>query len=106
MSDDNQKLVKFDDFLNTGHDREIRDYFTNNRNKNFSCIYLSQSWFNTDKTIRMNASHCCIFEFLSTNEQSLICPENGVSKNDYKKETQEPYSFLYIAKKIHKEKLQ
>ena len=68
MTDDNQKLVIFD-----GHDREIRDYFTNSRNENCSCIYLSQSWFNTDKTIRMNASHCFIFEFPSTNEQSLIC---------------------------------
>lgn len=34
MPDNNQKLVIFDDFLNTGHDREIRDYFTNSRNKN------------------------------------------------------------------------
>ena len=47
MADDNQKLVIFDDFLNTDHDREIRDYFTNSRNKNCSCISLSQSWFNT-----------------------------------------------------------
>lgn len=31
----------------------------------------------------MNASHCCIFEFPSTNEQSLICRENGVSKSDF-----------------------
>ena len=44
MPDNNQKLVIFDDFLNTGHDREI-DCFTNSRNKNCSCIYLSQSWF-------------------------------------------------------------
>lgn len=46
----NQKLVIFDDYLNTGakNDAEIRNYFTNSRNKNCSCIYLSQSFQNTD----------------------------------------------------------
>lgn len=37
-------------------------------------------------------------EFPSTNEQSLICRENGISKSDYKKATQEPFSFLHIDK--------
>ena len=56
LSDDNQKLVIFDDYLNTGtkNDTEIRNYFTNSRNKNCSCIYISQSFYNTDKTIRLN----------------------------------------------------
>ena len=42
---DNQKLVISDDYLNTGakNDAEIRNYFNNSRNKNCSCIYLSQS---------------------------------------------------------------
>ena len=39
MPCDNQKLVIFDDYLNTGvkNDAEIRNYFTNSRNKNCSC---------------------------------------------------------------------
>ena len=75
LSDDNQKLVIFDDYLNTGtkNDAEIRNYFTNSRNKNCSCIYLSQSFYNTDKTIRLNCTHYCIFEFPSQNEQNMIC---------------------------------
>ena len=28
----------------------------------------------------------------------MICRELGVNKNDYKKATKEPYSFLYIDK--------
>ena len=100
MSDDNQKLVIFDDYLNTGakNDQEIRNYFTNSRNKNCSCIYLSQSFYNTDKTIRLNSSHFCIFGFPSSNEQSMICRELGVNKTDYAKATTEPFSFLYIDK--------
>ena len=43
---DNQKLVIFEDYLNTGakNDAEIRNFFNNSRNKNCSCIYLSQSY--------------------------------------------------------------
>ena len=70
MPDENQKLVIFDDYLNTGklNDQEIRNYYTNSRNKNCSCIYLSQSFYNTDKTVRLNSSHYCIFEFPSKND--------------------------------------
>ena len=70
MPDENKKLVIFDDYLNSGkkNDQEIRNYYTNSRNKNCSCIYLSQSFYNTDKTVRLNSSHYCIFEFPSRNE--------------------------------------
>lgn len=100
LSDDNQKLVIFDDYLNTGtkNDAEIRNYFTNSRNKNCSCIYLSQSFYNTDKTIRLNCSHYCIYEFPSNNEKSMICRELNISKPEYEKATKNPYSFLYIDK--------
>ena len=100
MPDDNQKLVIFDDFLNIGkkNDERIRDNFTNSRNKNCSCIYLSQSYYGTDKTIRLNSSHYSIFEFPSRNEQSMICRELGVNKLDYQKATKDPYSFLYVDK--------
>ena len=59
LSDDNQKLVIFDDYLNTGtkNDAEIRNYFTNSRNKNCSCIYLSQSFYNTDTIIVFVSFH-------------------------------------------------
>ena len=100
MADENQKLVIFDDYLNTGakNDQEIRNYFTNSRNKNCSCIYLSQSFYNTDKTIRLNSSHYCIFDFPSVTEQRMICKELGVNKSDYVAATKDPFSFLYIDK--------
>ena len=100
LPDDNQKLVIFDDYLNTGkrNDERIRDYFTNSRNKNCCCIYLSQSYYGTDKTIRLNSSHHCIFEFPSRNEQSMICRELCINKQDYQKATKDPYSFLYVDK--------
>ena len=89
LSDGNQKLVIFDDYLTTGtkNDAEIRNYFTNSRNKNCSCIYLSQSFYNTDKTIRLNCIHYCIYEFPSNNEKSMICRELNISKPEYEKAT-------------------
>ena len=100
IDDGNQKLIIFDDYLNTGtkNDQEIRNYFTNSRNKNCSCIYLSQSFYNTDKTIRLNCSHHCIFDFPSKNEQRRICQELNVKKDDYLSATNEPYTFLYVDK--------
>ena len=100
LSNEGQKIVIFDDYLNTGkkNDDEIRNYFTNSRNKNCSCIYLNQSYYNTDKTIRLNSTHHCIFEFPSNNEQSMICRELGINKKDYLKATADPFSFLYIDK--------
>ena len=100
MPCDNQKLVIFDDYLNTGtkNDAEIRNYFTNSGNKNCSCIYLSQSYYGTDKTIRLNRTHHCIFEFPSSNEQNMICRELGISKSHYQRATQGPYDSIYVDK--------
>ena len=100
MPRDNQKLVIFDDYLNAGtkNDAEIRNYFTNSRNKNCNCIYLSQSFCNTDRTTRLSCTHHCIFEFPSSNEQNMICRELGISKSHYQRATQEPYDFLYVDK--------
>ena len=103
MPCDNQKLVISDEYLNkrTKNDADIRNYLTNSRNKNCSCIYLSQSFYNTDKRIRLNCTHHCIFEFPSSNEQNMICRELGISKShyqDYQRATKEPYDFIYVDK--------
>ena len=98
MPCDNQKLVIFDDYLNTGvkNDAEIRNHFTNSRNKNCSCICLPQSYYGTDKTIELNCARHCIFEFPSSSEQNMICKELGFNKCHYQKAVQKPYDFLYV----------
>ena len=101
MDDGNQKLIIFDDYLCSGNknNKEILNYFISSRNKNCSCIYLSQSFYKTDKTIRLNCSHLCIFDFPDNkNEQSLICREMNISKDAYISATNEPYTFLYVDK--------
>lgn len=98
LTDDNQKLVIFDDFVCEKNQKPLIDYFIRGRHKNCSVIYLSQSYYKTPKDVRLNCSHFCLYEFPSVNEKSLICRENNISKELYKKATEDPYCFLYIDK--------
>ena len=101
MPCDNQKVVIFDDYLNTGtkNGAEIKIILTIPEIRTAAVsIYLSQSYYGADKTIRLNCAHHCIFEFPSSNEQNMICGELGVNKSHYQRATQEPYDFLYVDK--------
>jgi len=98
LTDDNQKLVIFDDFVCEKNQKPLIDYFIRGRHKNCSVIYLSQSYYKTPKDVRLNCSNFCLYEFPSVNEKSLICRENNISKELYKIATEDPYCFLYIDK--------
>ena len=86
LTDDNQKLVMFDDFVCERNQRPLIDYFIRGKHKNCSVIYLSQSYYKTPKDVRLNCSHFCIYEFPSSNEKSLICRETILRKNFMKKQ--------------------
>ena len=98
LGSDNQKIVIFDDFVCDRNQKPLVDYFIQGRHKNCCVIYLSQSYYKTPKDIRLNCSHFAIYDFPSTNEKSLICRENNVSKQLYEKATRDPFSFIYIDK--------
>ena len=98
LTDDNQKIVIFDDFVCEKNQKPLIDYFIRGRNKNCLVIYLSQSYYKTPKDIRLNCSHFVIYAFPSNNEVSMICRENNVEKELYRKATKDPYSFLFIDK--------
>ena len=61
LSDENQKLIIFDDFLCEKNQKPLVEYFIRGRHKNCSVIYLSQSYYLTPKDIRLSCSHFCIF---------------------------------------------
>ena len=96
LDSESQKIVIFDDFVCEKNQKPLVDYFIRGRHKNCCVIYLSQSYYKTPKDIRLNCSHFAIYDFPSTNEKSLICGENNVSKQLYEKATRDPYSFIYI----------
>ena len=77
IDSDSQKVVIFDDFVCEKNQAPLIDYFIRGRHKNCSIIYLSQSFYETPKIVRLNCSHFCIYDFPSKNERSLITRELG-----------------------------
>ena len=95
---DSQKIVIFDDFVTEKNQKPNVQYFTGGRHRNCSSIYLSQSYFNTPKPIRLNCNHFCIGEFPTKQERNSICNELSVTREQYENATCKPYSFLYADK--------
>ena len=98
MENESQKIVIFDDFICYKNRKALVDYFISGTLKNCSVIYLSQSFYKTPKDIRLNCSHFCIYDFLSSSERNLISRELGVNKEQYIKATQKPFPFLVVDK--------
>ena len=99
LDNDGQKIVIFDDYLTEKNQAPLIQYFLAGRHKNTSCLFLSH------KNIRLNCSHFCVFDFPSSNERNLISCELGVTKEQYLKSTQKPYSFLYVDKPMKSVKI-
>ena len=96
--EDNQKIIIFDDYVCDKNQRQIVNYVIQGRHKNCSVIYLSPSFYETPRDIRLNCSHYCIYEFQSSRERNMISSELGVDKEKFKKATKKPFSFLYVDK--------
>ena len=98
LTDDNLKIIIFDDFFCEKNQKPLIDHFIRGRHENCTVIYLSQSYYKTPKDITLNCSHFCVNDFPNTNEKSHICRENNTPKEAYEKATQDPYCFVYIDK--------
>ena len=77
---------------------QIIKYFIQGRHKNCSVIYLSQSYYKTDKNVILNCDHFILYEMNSVREESMLSKETGVPIDTYKKATKNQYHFLYIDK--------
>ena len=91
-----QKVIIFDDFVCEKNQKP--NFFIQGRHKHCSVIYLTQSFHQCPRIIRLNCSHFCIFSLPSSRERNLISQELGVDKEKYIKATKKPYSFLYVDK--------
>lgn len=101
---DLQRIVIFDDFVCEKNQKPLIDYFIQGRHKNCSVIYLTQSYYGCPKSIRINCSHFCLYDFPSTRERNLIAQELGIDKDKYIKATSKPYSFCHVDKQTKKAK--
>ena len=77
---------------------DIINYFINGRYRNYSVIYLSQSFYKVPGDIRNNYSHFCIFHCFPR-KQREIARELGLEDlNMIARATREPFSFFYFGK--------
>ena len=98
LDNDMQRVVIFDDYVCEKVQKPLIDYFIQGRHKNCSVIYLTQSFYGCPKSIRLNCSHFCLYDFPSSRERNLISQELGIDKEKYIKATNKPYSFCYVDK--------
>ena len=97
MENELQKIVIFDDYICDKNQDQIIKYFIPRRHKNCSVIYLSQSYYKTDKNIRLNCDHFILYEMNSARKESMLTREIGIPIDKYKEATKNQYhSFMWI----------
>jgi len=104
LDPEKQNLVIFDDFISEKNQHIIEDYFVGSRHWNCSCIYLSQSYYDTPKMIRKNCTHFAIYRFASDREVQELAKDHAGHlgkekfKDLYHQCVQFPYHFMFIDK--------
>lgn len=99
-----QHLIVFDDLVLEKDQNIIEQFYIRSRKiaKGVSCIYLSQNYFATPKTIRLNSNYIILKKLSSTRDLGMILRDFslGVDKETlikiYKFCTQERSDFLFI----------
>ena len=106
-----QNLVIFDDFVVDKHQELIEEYFIRGRKKNASMIYISQSYFNTPKNVRLQCNYFVLYRINSKNEIREIIKDKalGIPSDDFEYlfnfATSEEYSFFLIDLKTKDKRL-
>jgi len=94
-------LIIFDDFIMDKDSMpEITNLFIRGRKKNASIVFLTQSYYNVPKPIRLQCNYLIFFKLPDEREISNIYNNHsmGLTKSTFvkvfKESTNEPYSFL------------
>ena len=104
MDDEKQNLIIFDDFINEKNQSVVDDYFTMGRKKNCSVIYISHSYFDTPRSLRLNSDYIALFKFNNKGEISNFKREFplDISNEEFAKKYRDciktKHGFLFIDK--------
>ena len=60
-------LIIFDDCINNMNQSVMNSYYSRSRHNSCNCIYLSQSYFDLDRSIRLNANFVILFKLSKRN---------------------------------------
>ena len=96
---DNRKIVVFDDVINAPErvQNKIANHWTDGRHHGISPIYLSQSYYDTPKKLRLNCSNMILYPPTTQNHKNLIAKENSLDKTAF--DALKPFEFLFLDKK-------
>ena len=72
---DLQKLVIFDDLVLMKNQKLINEFFIRSRKFNYSCMYLTQSYFGTPRVIRSNCDYIILKKIQSNYDLKAILKE-------------------------------
>lgn len=100
-----QKLIIFDDCLALKDQSKIKDYFIRGRHNNYNCLYLTQSYYSSNKdykTFRIQCNYIMILKVNSLKDLNLIMKDFPLNKTKdelwdcYHKATKEKMDFLLV----------
>ncbi len=103
LDPDEHNLIIFDDFVcDKSSFDSISELFIRGRKKNATLIFLTQSYFDTPKIIRLQCNYFCFWKFNDEREQTEIHKNHsfGLTKKEFKdvfdEATNDPHSFLFL----------
>ena len=102
---ENKILIVFDDMIaDMIHNKKLNsivtELFIRGRKLNISLVFITQSYYKVPKDVRLNTTHFFIMKIPHKRELQQIAINHSSDKdfkefiNIYKKDTDEPYSFL------------
>ena len=97
---ENRKIIVFDDVINAPEkiQKIIANHWTDGRHHVISPIYLSQSYYDTPKKLRLNCSNMILFIHQpQKNHSNLIAKENLIDTSLF--DNLKPFEFLFLDKK-------
>lgn len=95
------KIVIYDDLVTT-HDPKISESFIRGRKQGWSCVYISQSYFQTPKLIRQNVNYIALGRGINLRDLRMILSEYSLDmtidqmKELYHKLTSKKMHFMTI----------
>jgi hypothetical protein len=99
-------LVIFDDCISLISQAIFREYFSRSRHNNANVIYLTQSYFDLDRMIRLNANYIVLFKMNPRNLNDIYNSVLGsiMDKQQFITLARNTYSKKYIYLAIDKER--
>src|SRR5438093_1766068 len=100
-----KNLIIFDDVINALNQKTMSEYYSRSRHNSCNCIYLSQSYFDLPRLIRLNSNFLIIFKLSKRNLNDVYNSAVGtmMEKNNFISMAENLWSRKYTYIAINKE---